>query len=266
MTADVDTGVEVLGDLVDRDRAGPGDDRQALRAAGDPPARYTHGELRTTARKTGNYLSHHGVGPGRPAGVADEPAAAAVLSLYGTALLGGAVHLGPPTDRQVEVAVLVGPTEDLDAWTLPPGAGRVGWGDRPADPDATLFGRAVWSENPGFPPTPVAPDAAVLLGPDGRVTHRAALEAARRAVERLDLEAGDEVAVRAPLTDPGTVAAGVVAPLLAGGTVVFPGPAERCDAAVASSPHADWVPEEHTVTPSAVRPAVEPEGEPGTGT
>jgi hypothetical protein len=53
-------------------------------------------------------------------------------------------------------------------------------------------------------------------------SHADLLTAARGVADRWDLAPGDEVAVRAPLAQPGSVVAGVLAPLLAGEAVLFP--------------------------------------------
>ena len=53
-------------------------------------------------------------------------------------------------------------------------------------------------------------------------THREVLAAAARVVEAAGLDADTSVGLRAPLTDPRAVVAGVVAPLSVGGTVVLP--------------------------------------------
>ncbi|MFB6111985.1 MAG: AMP-binding protein [Halobacteriaceae archaeon] len=238
--------MDVIGDLVQRSRAGEHDERMALRASGDPPSRYTYAEFRTTARKTGNYLSHHGVGPERPVGVPDDRAAELVLTLYGAALL-GAPLIVEPADAP-ELAALVAPTQALEASTVSPGTARIGYGERPDQPDATLFGRAVWSENPGFPPTTVAPDQPILQGAFGSVSHRSLVAAGRRAADHLSIEAGEDVAVRATLTEPGTIAAGLVAPILEGATIVFPGTDEKADIAVVSGD----APEKRRIDPRTV--------------
>ncbi|MFC7045078.1 hypothetical protein ACFQH6_06285 [Halobacteriaceae archaeon GCM10025711] len=95
---------------------------------------------------------------------------------------------------------------------------------------------------------PVDPESAVLTTTDGAFSHRAVLAAAERVVDETDLGDGDEMAVRASLARPETVVAGVVAPLLAGATVLLPG-----DEAVGSVAVADGdAPEERVVAVDAV--------------
>jgi acyl-CoA synthetase (AMP-forming)/AMP-acid ligase II len=60
-------------------------------------------------------------------------------------------------------------------------------------------------------------------------THREVLAAATRVVDAAGLDADMSVGLRAPLTDPRAVVAGVVAPLSVGGTVVLPEGASDAD-------------------------------------
>lgn len=197
-------------------------DSPALRTGGEPTREYDHRRLSATARRTGNLLRHLGVREGETVAVADDPAPEAVLTLLGTALLGGTTRFGPP--RDVDVRVLVAPTRDLDEFDLSPGGQRLGYGSEPADPSDHFFERDVWSENPAFPPTSIPPDAPVLTAGDGdrprTLSHGELLAAAQEVAA--DLDPDDTVAVRAPLAHAGAVAAGIVAPLLAGACIVLP--------------------------------------------
>ena len=209
----------VLGDVVSRDRRS---DALALRAAG---REYDYRRFCTTAWKTGNLLRNEGVRSGMAVAVADDPAPGAVLAFYGAALLGAAVGFGPDAlgDR---TKALVAPTTALDDFGAGPRTRRVGYGSEPADPSVAYFERDVWSENPTEPPDRVDADDAVLRTPDSTFTHGEVLDAARRTGEEWGLGPGEAVAVRAPFAHPGTVAAGLLAPLLAGAVVLLPGDGE----------------------------------------
>ena len=63
-------------------------------------------------------------------------------------------------------------------------------------------------------------------------THREVLTAAAHVVDAASISVETSVALRAPLTDPRAVVAGVVAPLAAGGTVVLPDGATDADVVV----------------------------------
>ncbi|MEF8840041.1 MAG: hypothetical protein V5A62_00240 [Haloarculaceae archaeon] len=217
--------VRMLGDAVTRDRRS---DAPALRASG---REYDYRRFCTTAWKTGNLLRNEGVRSGMSVAVADDPAPEAVLSFYGAALLGAVVGFGPDalSDR---TKALVVPTTDLGGYDAGPRTRKIGYGAEPADPSVSYFERDVWSENPTEPPDRVEPDGALLRTPDRTWTHGEALDAARSIAEDWGLEPGDEVAVRASFTHPGTVAAGLVAPVLAGAVVVLPGEGEAGDYAV----------------------------------
>jgi hypothetical protein len=171
-------------------------------------------DVRSRAYKTGNALRHRGVRAGATVAVVDDGSANPLFCLFGAALLGARVRFGP--GEAVDARVLAGPTEELDEYDLPTGGQRVGWGNQPTDPSWMHFERDVWSENPAFPEPTVSPSDELLPG----VTHGDALAAAERVAGKLDET--DTVALRAPLSEPGVVVSGVLAPLLAGASVLFP--------------------------------------------
>lgn len=222
----------VLGDLVARERRS---DARCL----DAPALdrdYDYRRFCTTAWKVGNFLHHVGVRSGVSVGIAPDPVPEPVLTLFGAALLGAPVRFleGAPDEDTRAVVVPAGSA----AVALPPGGQRVVYGDPPEDPSASYFERDVWSQNPTEPPDPVAPED-VALRAEGEFTHRDLLVAAESVIDEWDLEPGESVAVRAPLTHPGTVAAGVVAPLSAGGVVLLPDEETVGDYAVGAGPEPD---------------------------
>jgi hypothetical protein len=194
----------------------------ALRSAGDPGREYDYRRLRTDARKTGNFFAHKGIRHGRSLGVAADPVPEAVLSVLAAGLLGAVVRFAPP--REFEGRAVVGPSDRVGEYELPAGGQRIGYGDPPADPAVFHFEEEMWSENPTFPPSEATPGDPILATPERTLSHGEVLAAAERTVEKHDLRTGDAVAVRAPLSAPGTVAAGVVAPLLSGSTVLLPDP------------------------------------------
>ncbi|GAA0659443.1 acyl-CoA synthetase family protein [Salarchaeum japonicum] len=210
----------------------------ALRA---PPREYNRRELRQTAFKTGNFLRHRGVHEDATVAVADDRAPEAVFAFLGATLLGARVRFG--ATAELDARAYVAPTGLLDDVSLPAGGQYVGYGERPDDPSRAHFERDVWSENPAFPPVSFSGDA-VALATDDRYTHAVLLDAARR----LDYDSDDTVAVRAPLTHPGTVVAGVVAPLLAGATLLLPDGDATGTVAVATSD----APESRTIAPARV--------------
>lgn len=228
-----------LGDLVARERR---TGATALRAlAGDPDRTYGYRNLCTTAHKAGNFLRHLGVRGGaadvarRTVAVAPDPAPEPLLTFLGAAGLGAVTRFGtrPADDRGARVVVV--PVGEAGEHDPPPGTKLVAYGGDPSDPAVEHWEEQVWSENPAAPAAGVDPDDAALAA-DRTYTHAELLAGARTAVDRLDLSPGDGVAVRSSLADPGTVAAGVVAPLLVGGVVVLPDGAVRADAAVGEGP------------------------------
>ncbi|ELZ09144.1 hypothetical protein C478_17159 [Natrinema thermotolerans DSM 11552] len=213
--------VGTVDDLLTRELR---DDRIALVDA--TGREYDYHWLCTTAWKAGNFLRHSGVREGVTVGVVgDGPLA--LLACLGTTLLEGTTRFDPPTDLADEddFRTLVAPVDRLESYDLPQGAQRVGYGDKPDAPDVHHFDAGLWSENPSFPPLAIDPDTAILTDGERTVTHGQVLEAAHGVLEGTDLGADDRVVVRGPLSDPRTVVAGVIAPLLAKAVIVLPGDA-----------------------------------------
>lgn len=235
--------MDTLRGLLARDRRS---DDPALRTPGGPDHEYDYRRLLTNTWKTSNFLSHCGVRHGRTVGIVGRQPAAA-LTLLGTASLGGVARFDPPTS--IDARTVVAPTDVIEDFELPPGSTRVGYGDPPDDPGTAHFERDVWSENPTLAPADVTADDPVLAADESAASHTELLDAAERVVERTGLAAGGAVVVRASLTLPGTVAAGIVAPLLAGATIVFPSDGTVGDVAVATGD----APEETVVEPIEIR-------------
>ncbi|WP_226006749.1 hypothetical protein [Natrinema salinisoli] len=185
---------------------------------------YDYHWLCTTSWKAGNFLRHAGVRDGVSVGVVGN-GPLALLAFFGTTLLEGTTRFDPPRDLTDEddFRTLVAPVDRLADYELPRGAQRVGYGDEPDAPGVHHFDAGLWSENPSFPPLSIDPETTILTDGERTVTHGQVLEAVREILEEYDLGADDRVVVRAPLSDPRTVVAGVIAPLLAKGVIVLPG-------------------------------------------
>jgi acyl-CoA synthetase (AMP-forming)/AMP-acid ligase II len=241
--------METIDGLVARDRRS---EATALSIAGG--ATYDYHRFCTTAWKTGNFLRHQGVRDGVTVAVADEAVSQPLLSFFGVALLGGVTRFdGAASLRDADandVQALVLPAADADGLTVPAGTNRVGYGAEPTDPAVAHFERDVWSENPSFPPVDRDPSAPVLTTDDATCSHGALLSAAERVADEYDLTADDRVAVRAPLSRPGTVVAGVVAPLLVGASILLPADEQAGTVAVATGS----APEDSVVAPSDAVP------------
>lgn len=236
--------MDSLADLLDTDA-----DRTAI----EHPARASHpiplGQFSKTAYKTGNYFRHLGVGPGATVAVADDRAPEPLYALFGAALLGATVRFGP---TEGDWRVLVGPTVDVADRSTAPGSKRLAYGERPTDPAVAHFGTGVWSENPTFPDDgDVGREDPLLETADDTWSHGEVLDAAQTVVERADLTDDDAVAVRASLSNPGTIVAGVVAPLLAGATVLLP--AQETVGTIAVAVADGDAPESRTVAPETFR-------------
>jgi hypothetical protein len=216
----------VLGDLVARDRRS---DDDALCVV--PEGRtYTYRKLCTTAYKAGNFLRYLGVDRGDRIEIAPDPLPEPVTTFFGAALLGAATRFRAVGDGDAR-AVIVSRDREPE-FDLPPGSKLAVYGGAPDRPEVAHWENAVWSENPAFPPTEVAPDDDALVGAGGTYTHGELLGAGRRVAEAFGVRERMTVAVRGPLSEPGVVAAGLVAPLFGGGTIVFPGDDTVCDVGV----------------------------------
>ncbi|MEF8782735.1 MAG: hypothetical protein V5A39_07055 [Haloarculaceae archaeon] len=228
--------METLADVVARGRTRDG----AALDAPDRAAPYSYREFCTNAWKAGNLLRHYGVrrdgtlalvvGPKSPA-PDDEPgvlgsAAAPLLALFGGATVGAAVDVTPASP--VDARALVAPDAWLDRYEAEPGCSRLAYGGPPEAADVAHLERELWSENPIEPPDEVSPGAVLRIEGE-RYTHRALLDAASAVVDDHSLAAGDSVGLDAPLTHPGPIAAGVLAPLMVGATI-RPGVTGHADA------------------------------------
>jgi len=230
---------DVLGDLVARERRS---DAVALRV--DATGReISYRDFCTTAWKAGHALSHCGVHPGARVALAPDPALQPLLTLFGAACLGARVTF----DAEAAARAVLVPADREGDVERRPGRTVVVYGDAPDDPGVTHWERTVWSENPVRPPGERDADEVVLEGEKHRsagsrlaaddaestvYTHREVLTAAARVVDAAGLDADTSVGLRAPLTDPRAVVAGVVAPLSVGGTVVLPEEASDADVLV----------------------------------
>lgn len=199
--------------------------------------RYEYHRFRATAYKTANYLRYNGVGPHATVAILDERAPETLFGVLGAGLLGGSVRIAP--DRTVEDAVLFGPTEKLDAYDPAGGCKRIAFGAEPAEPTWAFFEREIWSENPFFPSTDIDGETAFFEG----WSHRDALTAAESVADELTTD--DVVAIRGSFTDPSVLIAGVVAPLIAGATILLPDSGQTGTVAVGATDS----PEGRTVSP-----------------
>lgn len=219
--------MDVLGDLVDPER---GSDTLWFDRPGPRSRSWSGTQFCIDAWKAGNLFRHYGVHGGSTIAVLngpDEPSASeestgetspqTLLAIFGAWVLGAAVDIDPST--QADARLLVGPTAWLDDYELPPGSKAMGYGEKPTDPTVIHFEGERWSENPiKFPATVETDDVAIQTGSQ-TITHEQVLDAARSVVDTYGIEPDEKVELAGPISEPGTIAAGVVAPLLAGAAI-----------------------------------------------
>lgn len=221
--------METLKDLVGacRDREG---------VAVDGPHRttpYSYREFGTNCWKVGNLYSHYGVRPGASMSVVvgpNDPTESAVeglpdapqplLAVLGGTGVGATVTLAP--SPPVEGRALVVPAAWFDRYEAVPGCSVLAYGSEVEDPTITQFETEFWSENPIEPPDPVSADDDALTFDGESVSHGRLLDVARTVQDEYGIDADDAVALGGSLTGPGAVVAGVLAPLVAGATILVP--------------------------------------------
>ncbi|MGQ4555250.1 AMP-binding protein [Halobellus sp. GM3] len=213
---------ETVGDLLTRDRRTSG---PALRV--DASGRtYSYRDFVTTTYKAGNVLRYLGVREGETVLVVPDALPEPVLTFFGAAQLGAVTRFSDTVDDSDPPRAVVAPADREAEFNLPPGHHLAVYGDRPSDPATTHWETEVWSENPAIHPASVDGGDTLIAAGDRRYTHAEALSAAASVISDAELRSGNEMAVRGSLADPDVVVAGLLAPIAAGATVVFP---DECD-------------------------------------
>lgn len=202
----------VLGDLLARDR------RRSQSAIEMPETdrKLSYHDFITTSYKAGNVLRYLGLGADSTLAVDPSLRPEPLLAFLGAAQLGGSTTFDPTASARVRLV----PVDEEAAYDDAEGR-LVAFGGPPEASTTTHWEKAVWSENPAFPPTTVDPESTALIADDKQYTHRRLLQQAEQVVDELTLEKGSRLAVRTPLSTPETIIGGLVAPLVAGSTAVF---------------------------------------------
>lgn len=208
-----------------------------------------YGTLQTNAWKAGNLFRHYGVREGATVGVVDAgdrtPTLDTLVAVFGAAVLGATVRLGPPSDA--DVRVLVAPTDRVAEFDLTPGSTAMGYGSDPEDPTVKNFGRERWSENPIQFPADIDPEDTALSTAAAEYSHNQLLDTAEAVCAEFDLAAGDRVTLDGTVSEPGAFVAGVLAPLSVGATITVGADADLVVSDERSGENvvdpAAWVPE-----------------------
>lgn len=204
--------MDVVGDIV----SGRSSRRPAIRAPGRV---YSHHDLYTSTAQARNLLEYLGASGGAHVEIEPELRPETVIAFFGATGLGAIADLTPTGDAPVVVTRADRePEYDLD-----PGRKLVVYDGVPPGPEQFEWELDVWSQSPEpSADLNVARGDAALATADRTYSHGDLLDAAERLVDEHEMTEDTEVAVRAPIGNPGTVAAGVVAPIMAGGTILFP--------------------------------------------
>ena len=221
-------------------------------------APYSYRDFCTNVWKGGNLMRHYGVREGMAVAVVvgpkhptpgDEPGYLrdcpdGLFAVLAATLDGAVADVAP--GPEVDATALVAPAAWLDRYELAPGTKALAYGGPSDDPTVAGFERELWSENPLQPPGERAPEDPAVRDAEGTYSHGDLLAASERIVEAYDIDEGTTVALRAPVTSAGAVAAGLLAPLRAGATVRF-GDDGESDVAVAGE--GVKVPEQTVIRP-----------------
>lgn len=229
--------METVGEILAHAR---GRDGRAFDAPGRATA-YSDQEFCTTAWKAGNLLRQYGVRTGSRVGVVvgpktpgrgDEPgylqeSAEPLLAALGATAIGGVVVFD--LDVAFEGDALVTPAAWVDRYEPGPSCTQFAYGGPPEAADVVHFEQATWSQNPVEPPeiAEITPDHPAVADEVAH-GHGDLLDAAATVAATNELTAGGRVGVHGRL-DPDVFVAGVLAPLVAGATIVGGVDHERLD-------------------------------------
>lgn len=235
--------MNVLGDLVARDRRSG---HPAFYAA-ETDRSISYHDFCTTAYKAGNVLRYLGVREGSTVAVLGAVGPQPLWAFYGAGQLGAVTRFVEDTAAAEAAAPRVCVLTVADEERVSPGPRTklATYGGSPAQVTTLHWEKELWSENPAVHPTDVDPGDPLLTTGAETYTHEAVLEAARAVVTAFDLDETTRVAVRGSLSDPHVVVAGLVAPILAGGTAVAPNGETSAEVAVVG--HDDARPPESRV-------------------
>ena len=234
----------VIGDLLPRDR------RREQSAVVVPASdrEMSYHDFFTNAYKSGNVLRFLGVRASATVAIEVTAAPEPFLAFLGAAQLGAQATFEPASEARVTL-VPVATEADYD---LPPSSKLAVYGGPPESPATTHWEQEVWSENPGFPETPVNPESTVLRADSETYSHRDLLAAGDDVVDALGLDGDSRLAIRTPLATPAT-AVGVIAALIAEATMVVVGESDRAvDADVAIVGEGVTPPEASTMAAAAL--------------
>lgn len=210
--------MDVVGDLLARDRRS----RDVALVTADGRERTYH-DLLTNAYKAANVLRYLGAREGSTVAIDPTPRLHTTLAVLGAAGLGAAVRFDPDAGIEAGDRVVLVDVDDEPRTEPSPGTNLAVFGGPPERPATTHWEQELWSENPGMPPSTVgAADPLVRgIGGDDDASHREILAAAASVVDEYGVETGTRVVLRSDFSDARVLAAGVVAPLSVGGTVVL---------------------------------------------
>ena len=208
--------MDVVGDVLARER------RSRDLAIVTPDGRErTYHDLITNAYKAANVLRYLGAREGATVAVHPDPGFHPTLAFLGAAGLGASVRFDPAAGLDAGDRVVLVPTAEESTAAPAPGTNLAVFGGPPTRPETTHWEQELWSENPGMVPSTVEPTDPVVRDPTGSLSHQRLLALADAAIKAAAIDADTRVVVRAPITDNRALAAGVVAPLVTGGTVVL---------------------------------------------
>lgn len=181
---------------------------------------YTYEQLESTAMSVANILKDNGVDENSLVAVANTEDSETVVSMLAAMAIGATVRFSGPAKAPVDG--LLGPTDVISKYKVPDDCVKIGFGSSPDAEDVVHFGKAAWKADDTPPDAPVLPATDAITNGRETYTHGELIEAGEKVMEMRDLEPEKVVVVRAPLTDPRTVAGALISTLIADATIRFP--------------------------------------------
>lgn len=209
--------MEIVNELLGRDRRG---DSAALVTPSGRERSYH--ELLTNAWKAANVLRYLGVHQGATVAVTPQKTLHPLLAFLGAAQLGAVTRFASPralSDRPRAGVITVDELRDVE---IDSATKLTCHGGAPESPEIVHWEEQLWSENPAQAPATHGSDTAVIGGESAVYTHRDILDTGRGITSKHDFGTATTVVVHGSLADPRIVVGGIVAPLLSGGTILFP--------------------------------------------
>ena len=176
---------------------------------------YTYDQLDSMVTTLGGTLQSYGLSPESLVAIAPTARSEMVISTLAVLATGATVRVSPPAKAPVDA--VVGPSDVVSQYIAPSDALELVY-DTASDGQLD-YKEAVTQTADTLRTTAVRPNTTALTDGEITATHADLAETVSSLSADDRFTTGAEVMIRAPLTDPRTIAAGVLTPLAAGCTL-----------------------------------------------